>query len=90
MAPCDVRIISNSEQRLINYKAVASLEEGFNSMIEEGAVIADLGFGSIQLTLFDKSEMINSQNFPLGALRIREIIVGSTSGRKNQIGRAHV
>lgn len=81
----DVRIISNSEQRLINYKAVASLEEGFNSMIEEGAVIADLGFGSIQLTLFDKSEMINSQNFPLGALRIREIIAGSTSGRKNLI-----
>ena len=81
----DVKIISNSEQRLINYKAVASFEDNFNASIEHGAVIADLGFGSVQLTLFNKSEMINSQNFPFGALRIHEMTAASSAGRDKLI-----
>lgn len=70
----EVKIISNSEQRLLSYMAAAGNQEVFGSVIQEGAAIVDLGFGSMQITLYDRSTMVNTQNFRLGVLRIREMI----------------
>lgn len=74
----EVKIISNSEQRLLNYMAAAGSGDMFSKVIKEGAVIVDMGFGSMQITLYDKSTMINTQNFRLGVLRIREMISGAS------------
>ena len=41
-----VRIISNSEQRFISYKAVAAKTGEFNRIIQKGTAIVDVGFGS--------------------------------------------
>ena len=44
----EVHIISNSEQRFISYKAVASKAGEFNQIIQKGTAIVDVGFGSAQ------------------------------------------
>ena len=70
----NVRIISNSEQRFISYKAIASKAGEFNKIIQKGTAIVDVGFGSAQLSLFDKDALVTTQNLPLGALRIRGLL----------------
>lgn len=70
----EVQIISNSEQRFISYKAIASKNAEFNKTIEKGTAIVDVGFGSMQISLFDKETLISTQNLMLGVLRIREMM----------------
>ena len=48
----DVEILSNSEQRFLDYKSIASKSESFRRIIEEKTAILDIGGGSIQLSLF--------------------------------------
>ncbi|MBR6451150.1 MAG: exopolyphosphatase [Lachnospiraceae bacterium] len=67
-----VEMLSNSEQRFMHYKAVASRGEQFSTLIEEGAAVVDIGGGSIQLSLFDKDTLVTTQNIRLGILRMRE------------------
>lgn len=70
----DVRVISNSEQRFISYKAIASKDTEFQKTIQKGTAIVDVGFGSMQVSLFDKDALISTQNLPLGVLRLRELL----------------
>ena len=69
-----VRIISNSEQRFISYKAIAAKAGEFNKIIQTGTAIVDVGFGSAQLSLFDKDSLVTTQNLPLGTLRVRGLL----------------
>lgn len=70
-----VEVISNSEQRFLDYKAIASKNEGFEKIIEKGTVIVDVGGGSIQVSLFDKDSLVTTQNIRLGVLRMRDRIL---------------
>lgn len=69
-----VQIISNSEQRFLSYKAIAMKEAEFQKIIQKGTAIVDVGFGSMQISLFDKDALVSTQNIPLGVLRIRELL----------------
>ena len=69
-----VEILSNSEQRFMGYKAVASKGEGFRKAIEEKTAILDIGGGSIQLSLFDNDKLVSTQNVRLGVLRIQDYL----------------
>lgn len=69
-----VEILSNSEQRFIGYKSIASKWEEFNEVIKKGTAIIDVGGGSIQVSLFDKDSLITTQNIKIGSLRIRETL----------------
>lgn len=69
-----VEVLSNSEQRFLHYKAVASKGEKFEDLICRGAAIVDIGGGSIQVSLFDEGHLKTTQNIRLGILRIREIL----------------
>lgn len=65
-------VLSNSEQRFMDYKSVASKGEIFRKIIEEKTAIVDIGGGSIQLSLFDNDTLVSTQNLRLGVLRIQE------------------
>lgn len=67
-----VEVLSNSEQRFLDYKSVASKGDVFNKIIEKGTAIVDIGGGSMQISLFDKDTLVTTQNIRLGILRIRE------------------
>ncbi|HIZ43953.1 MAG TPA: exopolyphosphatase [Firmicutes bacterium] len=82
-----VDILSNSEQRFLCYKAIAAKENEFNNMIQKGTAIAEVGSGSMQISLFDKDALVTTQNLKLGALRIHQILagMGGTEKEKKQL-----
>ncbi|MEE3420821.1 MAG: exopolyphosphatase [Lachnospiraceae bacterium] len=67
-----VDVLSNSEQRFLGYKSIASRGEEFQKIIEKGTAIVDVGGGSVQISLFDKDALVTTQNIQIGSLRIRE------------------
>ncbi len=69
-----VRIINNSEQRFLSYKAIAMKAAEFEKIIQKGTAIADVGFGSTQISLFDKDSLVTTQNIVPGVLKIRETL----------------
>ena len=67
-----IDVLSNSEQRFLDYKSIAFKGEDFGKIIEKGTAIVDIGGGSIQLSLFDKDTLVATQNLRLGVLRLQE------------------
>ena len=67
-----IDMLSNSEQRFLDYKSIASKGESFNGLISKGTAIIDIGGGSLQVSLFDKDSLVTTQNVRLGILLIRE------------------
>lgn len=78
-----VKILSNSEQRFLCYKAIALKELTFNEIIEKGTAIVDVGAGSMQISLFDKASLVSTQNIKLGSLRIRELLANMENETTN-------
>lgn len=70
----EVKVISNSEQRFISYKAIAAKDEEYQRIMQTGTAIVDVGFGSMQTSLFDKDALVSTQNLALGVLRLRELV----------------
>lgn len=60
-----VKILSNSEQRFLRYKAIALKDSFFNSAIEKGALVIDSGAGSVQFSLFSEGMLVSTQNLKL-------------------------
>ncbi len=69
-----LEVLSNMEQRFLDYKSVASRGESFRRIIEEKTAILDIGGGSIQLSLFDNDTLVSTQNLRLGVLRIQDYL----------------
>lgn len=67
-----IDVLSNSEQRFLNYKSIASIGDDFNRIIDKGTAIVDIGGGSIQVSLFDKDTLVTTQNMRLGVLRLQD------------------
>lgn len=67
-----IDVISNSEQRFLDYKSIASHGEAFNRFISDTCGIIDIGGGSIQISLFDRDKLYATQNMPLGILRLHD------------------
>ena len=65
--------INNSELRFMTYKAVASKDAEFQKTVQTGTAIVDVGFGSSQISLFDKDTLVSTQNLILGVLRLSEM-----------------
>ena len=82
-----VTVLSNSEQRFLSYKALAAMEDNFNKIIEKGTAILDLDGGSFQISLFDKNNLVVTENIPIGAVRVRDYLalIGHKSGRLDEI-----
>lgn len=69
-----IDVLSNSEQRFLDYKSVAMRGEKFNKSIQDTCAIVDIGGSSIQISLFEKDKLAATQNMKLGVLRIREML----------------
>ncbi len=69
-----ISVLSNSEQRFLDYKAVASKGELFDKIIQKNTAFVDIGGGSIQISLFEKDTLVTTQNMKLGVLRLQDYI----------------
>ena len=65
-----IDILSNSEQRFLDYKSIALKHALFQEIIAKPTAIVDIGGGSIQISLFEKDTLVATQNLRTGVLRI--------------------
>lgn len=79
-----IEVLSNSEQRFLDYKSIASLGDAFGKTIDKGTAIVDIGGGSLQISLFDKDILVTTQNMRLGVLRLQDQI-GKLNIRHGQV-----
>lgn len=70
----EVRVLSNSEQRFLSFKAFAAKEEEFKELEKKSAAIVEVGSTSTQISIFDNGAMIGTNNIKFGSLRIKELI----------------
>lgn len=70
-----LEVLNNAELRFLGYKSIAFNSDRFHEIIEKGTAIVDVGGGSIQVSLFDKDNLVTTQNIRLGTLRLREQLV---------------
>lgn len=70
----DVKILSNSETCFLYYEALARKEHRFESYIEEGTLIVNIGAGNVQLSVFNQGKLCATQNLLLGSYRIQELL----------------
>ncbi len=82
-----INVLSNSEQRFLDYKSIAAKGEEFENIIEKGTAILDIGGGSIQISLFEKATLVATQNLRLGVLRLNDRMnqIASKPSRMQQI-----
>lgn len=69
-----VRILSNSEERLIDYEALSLYENESKEFIDDGTACVDMGSGSVQISLIEKGVLVGTQNLRLGSIRISELL----------------
>lgn len=68
----ELTILSNSEQRFLDYKSIASDTDSFEEIIRNGTAIVDIGGNSVQISMFDKDKLITTQNMRVGKISTRE------------------
>ncbi len=69
-----VDVLSNSEQRFLDYKSIALKSKQFQEIIKKPTAIIDIGGGSIQISLFEKDALVATQNLKTGVLRLHAIM----------------
>ncbi len=69
-----VDVLSNSEQRFLDYKSIALKGDQFKEVIKKPTAIIDIGGGSIQISLFEKDALVATQNLKTGVLRLHAIM----------------
>jgi len=68
----DIDVFTNSEQRFVDYQAIASVSAEFESIITNATAIVDISGSSTQISLFDKDRLITTQNIRVGNITTRE------------------
>lgn len=68
-----VKVISNSEHRLLSYKTVAG-QEIFEKMIQTSAAVIDVGGASVQITIFRNGRMAFTQHIEAGIMRLYNLL----------------
>ncbi len=83
----DVKVLSNSEQRYINFKGLVTKYENFHHVVSKNTAFVDVGAGSVQVSLFDKNHLVLTENIPIGAVRVRDYLsmLGTKTGRLDKI-----
>ena len=66
-----VKLLTNSQQRFYSFQALHA-QPDFSKMIEQSALLADIGGSSIQLTLFKDGKLLTTQHILFGAGEVRE------------------
>jgi len=69
-----ITVLDNAQERYYHNLAVKENQPDFLQIIDTGTMMLDIGAGSIQATVYDKSDFIFSQNMLLGSLRVSEML----------------
>lgn len=78
-----INVLSNSEQRFLDYESIASVTTEFETIIQNPAAIVDIGGNSMQISLFDKDKLITTQNIRVGSITTRERLAPLEKNREH-------
>lgn len=83
----EVKVLSNSEQRYINFAGMVAKYDNFHQVVSKNTAFVDIGAGSVQVSLFDKNNLVITENIPIGAVRIRDYLslIGTRAGRFDKL-----
>jgi len=70
------KVLNNSKERYLTLQSLAGSLSSFEEIIKKGTLILDVGYGNIQVTIYDQSQLVSSMNYRLGISRLYENIVG--------------
>lgn len=70
----EIQVLTNSLETSLHLSGLAASIENFSQIVQETTLILDIRAGSIQLSMYDQGALINSLNFRIGALRVRELL----------------
>lgn len=70
----EIAVLPNSLETSLHLAGLAATIENFSEIVQETTLILDIRAGSIQLSMYDQGSLINSMNFRIGALRVRELL----------------
>lgn len=77
------KVLNNSKEHYLMLQAIASKMPTFNRLIEEGTLILDIGYGTLQTTLYDHGELVLTQTSKLGVYRLSEMVSKFHSYKKD-------
>lgn len=82
-----VKVLSNSEQRFINFSGLVAKYDNFHQVVSKNTAFVDIGAGSVQVSIFDKNNLVVTENIPIGAVRIRDYIsmIGTKAGKLDKL-----
>lgn len=69
----EVDVVNNPQQSFLMYKAVVSNPK-FEEIAQDGAAILDASAGKLRVTIYQKGDLVLTQNVSLGSMQIREWI----------------
>ncbi len=70
-----VEVISNSEERLLSYKAIRDYIPDSKRIRNEGTMIVDVGSGDVEISIYSEGNLQFTEYLKVGSLRLREILV---------------
>lgn len=77
-----IDVLSNSEQRFLDYKSIACIGDDFQHLVQSPTAILDIGGSSIQVSLFDEDHLVSTQNMKLGVLRLFDQVRATDVGSR--------
>lgn len=69
-----IEIMHGPEERFLTQQAVQKAMPSYEKMKKEGLIAISIGSGGVQIAAYDAGGLCYSQNVPMGALRIRQIL----------------
>ena len=69
-----VEVLNNARERYLTYKAIRENLPQYEEARQEGAMVVEVGSGSIEMTLYHQGHLLQSHNIKLGHLRLREVL----------------
>lgn len=68
------KLLNNSKERYLMLQSIARAMPNFNELIQKGTLILEIGYGSVQITIYDQSSLLATQNISIGLQRIIEFL----------------
>lgn len=72
----DVAILEDSQEKAYIYAEIIKKLDGADFLENPYSVIAYVGSGSIGIAVFDGEKIVYSQNIPMGALKLHDVLQG--------------
>lgn len=70
------KVLNNSKERYLTLQSLTRALPDFEEIIKTGTLILDVGYGNIQVTMYDRGALISSINYRIGISRLRENVMG--------------